>query len=117
MSIDGQFFKDRVQSLCKAIKQLNLEYDVALQEGLDLLKAHRINYGPKGSVNLVGLWWEWPSIHWDALRIGSTMNFMDTPNPGRVPNSALDGPALDAAITFVNELISLKVLVPPPHPL
>ena len=42
------------------------------------------------------------------------MNFMAVPAPGKIPNSKLDSGALAAAILFVDELISLKVLVPSP---
>ena len=39
------------------------------------------------------------------------MNFMATPNPGKVTNQELDKEALSAAILFVDELISLRVLI------
>ncbi len=42
------------------------------------------------------------------------MNFMASPAPGKVPNSKLDKEALVAAILFVDQLISLLVLVPSP---
>ena len=42
------------------------------------------------------------------------MNFMDTPDPGLVPNQDLKGEELNEAIKFVDELIDLKVLQPPP---
>ena len=42
------------------------------------------------------------------------MNFMEAPTPRKVPNQDLKGPALKAAIQFVDELISLKVLCLPP---
>ena len=104
----------RIQTLKTTIKNLNLKLDNELQAGLDILSAHRLNYGSDGPSHLVVLWWEWPPLHWDDLRTGSTMNFMETPTPGVVPNQDLNGPALTAAIQFVNELIFLKVLIPPP---
>ena len=42
------------------------------------------------------------------------MNFMDTPKPGLVPNQELKGGELKEATNFVNKLIDLKVLRPPP---
>ena len=41
------------------------------------------------------------------------MNFMDIPTPGIVANQELNGPALEVASKFVDELISVKVLRPP----
>ena len=38
------------------------------------------------------------------------MNFMDIPIPGLVPNQKLTGKALEAAISFTDELIDLGVL-------
>ena len=43
-----------------------------------------------------------------------SMNFMDVPSPGLVPNQYVKGPQLTEAINFVDELIDLKVLCPPP---
>ena len=60
------------------------------------------------------IWWEWPKLHWPDLRLGASMNFMAAPAPGKVPNSKMDSEALAAAIIFVDELISLRVLVPSP---
>ena len=42
------------------------------------------------------------------------MSFMVTTTPGIIANQYLEGPALEAAIKFVDELISLHVLGPPP---
>ena len=38
---------------------------------------------------------------------------MEIPTPGKVPNQDLKGPALKAAIQFVDELIALEVLCLP----
>ena len=104
------FSLERIKTLTATIKRLNLDFDSEFQAGLDILSAHRLNYGPDGPSHLVVLWWEWPSLHWDDLRTGSTMNFMDIPTPCIVPNQDLKSPELDAAIHFVDELITLKVL-------
>ena len=55
------------------------------QEGLQLLAHHRNNYGPEGPKYLEVLWWEWPPLHWDELRKGGSMNFMEEPNAGPPP--------------------------------
>ena len=113
LCVGSKFYNNSVHSLCRAIKKLNLDHDSALKKGLELLKGRRTNYGPEGSSHLVVLWWEWLPLHWDSLRLESTMSFMDEPIPGRVQNSELEGPVLDAVVKFVDELISLRVLVPP----
>ena len=114
LEIGSTFFLQRVHNLKTAIAKLNLDFTSTLNQGLDLLGAHRANYGPEGPSHLVLLWWEWPQLHWNDLRTGSTMNFMETPTPSQVPNQDLKGPALKAAVQFVDELISLKVLCKPP---
>ena len=48
--------------------------------------------------------------HWEELRNGASMNFMETPSPGLIPNQELKGEALTTAIKFTDELIDLKVL-------
>ena len=80
------FYLERIKTLTLTIKQLNLDFDSVFQSGLDILSAHRLNYGPDGPAHLVVLWWEWSPLHWDDLRTGSTMNFMEKPIPGIVPN-------------------------------
>ena len=109
LAIGSTFFLQRVQNLKEAIAKLNLDFTSTFNQGLDLLAAHRTNYGPNGPSHLVLLWWEWPQLHWDDLRTGSTMNFMEPPLPSQVPNQDLKGPALKAAVQFVDELISQQV--------
>ena len=79
-----------------------------------MIAAHQENYGPEGPSGLVILWWEWPRTHWNNLRLRISMSFMVTTTPGIIANQYLEGPALEAAIKFVDELISLHVLGPPP---
>ena len=114
LEVEKDFYLDRVHTLKAAIATLNLVFNSAYQQGLDILAAHRSNYGSDGPSELDLIWWEWPQLHWDDLRTGSTMNFMEAPTPSRVPNQELKGPALKAAIQFVDGLISLKVLCLPP---
>ena len=42
------------------------------------------------------------------------MNFMETPTPGITANQHLEGLDLEAVIKFVDELIYLHILCPPP---
>ncbi|MGH7974468.1 MAG: hypothetical protein ACREBR_02985, partial [bacterium] len=88
-------------------------------EGLELLRHHRKNYGPSGPKTLVVLWWEWPELHWNDLRLGGSMNFMREPTPGIVESSPMTEDQKNTAIAFVEELISLGVYdrVPPGHEL
>ena len=90
------------------------KYNYLLEDGLKILGEHRSNYGIAGPTHLIILWWEWPPLHWLELREGVSMNFMEEPKPGLVDNQDLKGPELMEATNFVNELISLRVLCPPP---
>ena len=85
-----------------------------LEEGLEILAAHRTNYGAEGPKHLTILWLEWPSLQWLELWEGVSMNFMDIPKPGLVLNQDLKGPEIKEPTTFVDTLIALKVLSPPP---
>ena len=123
LSIGGSFYCNSIVNLKKAIQQLTTtsqdgidkeEQALILKEGLYILDCHRQNYSTEGPKHLVVLWWEWPPIHWTALSSGASMNLMTKPLPGIVPNQDLEGKELEVATEFVNELISLKVLIPPP---
>jgi len=81
--------------------------------GIRALDVHRKNYTathpePK---ELQLLWWEFPKEHWDELREGGSMNFLHPPQPGIHPNGPMDEEMTAAAVDFLDELISLKVLV------
>jgi hypothetical protein len=78
-----------------------------LHEGKEDLKRHRANYGDKGAVYLQLLWWEFPEYHWEAIRIGSSMNFLKEPEHRLSENAEYTPEMLQAAIEFINELIQL----------
>jgi hypothetical protein len=78
------------------------------------LTRHRGNYGDQGAVALQILWWEFPKEHWEALRLGSSMNFLKQPAPGIHPNSEMSEEALVVATEFVEELLLLGALQPCP---
>ena len=110
LSKDSPFYKQRVTNLKAAVVSLGIGHEHFFEQGLDILDRHRLNYGPNGPQSLTVLWWEWPKTHWKELREGASMNFMDIPIPGLVPNQKLTGKALEAAISFTDELIDLGVL-------
>ena len=116
LSIGSTFYNKSVHKLKTVVTELKTSEDKAklIIDGIELLKHHRQNYGSEGPKNLVVLWWEWPSVHWQDLRIGASMNFMVEPTPGLTPNQDLEGAELKVAKEFVDELIKLRVLIPPP---
>ena len=87
-----------------------------IADGLVRLERHQGNYDANGPnpTHLQVLWWEFPPEHWDLLRDGSPMNFLEPPVPAIHDNSPMDPPELAAAVEFVEELISLGVLIKPP---
>ncbi|MGL4352310.1 MAG: hypothetical protein ACRCT2_17460 [Plesiomonas shigelloides] len=81
-------------------------------EGLTFLQNHRSNYNSVGPTptHLQVLWWAFPREHWEALRVGSSMNFMEDPPEGITPNSALTPEQRQVGAEFMEELIDLAVL-------
>ena len=77
LSIGSRFYHDRVKNLRMAIDSLGKGHEHLYSEGLEILAQHRKNYGPDGPVSLTILWWEWPKTHWNELRDGASMNFME----------------------------------------
>jgi hypothetical protein len=56
-----------------------------------------------------------PPEHWESLRFGGSMNFMETPVPVLEGNGKMTESQLTIAVAFVTELISLGVLALVPH--
>jgi hypothetical protein len=79
-------------------------------EGEVLLESHRSNYGPDGPQNIAVLWWEWPPLHWEDLRLGASMIFVKATTPRKNPNSPFTREQLAIAENFVDELTTLRVL-------
>ena len=107
----GDFYKARMKRLREVTRECGGPQSW-IEEGEKILDWHRTNYGPNGPTRLTVLWWEWPKEHWTALREGSSMNFMIDPKAGLVDNSDMEGDQKRTAIEFMDELISLGVLVP-----
>ena len=99
-----------MEKLCQVTKQCDGPTSW-IEEGKQLLQYHRDNYGPEGPKRLTVLWWEWPEAHWEALREGSSMNFLLDPATGLMENSNMDPEQLETAIKFTDELVELGVLV------
>ena len=78
----GAWFNCRLTSLFKAAKEYGRRWVDLVIQGLDALAQHRRNYDATGAnpEQLQVLWWEFPREHWDALREGSQMNFVDPPD-------------------------------------
>jgi hypothetical protein len=85
-----------------------------IERGLQDLRRHRSNYNEEGPkpTHLQLLWWEFPPESWDELREGCSMNFIHTPAAGTTPNSELTPEQVTIAEDFVDELVSLGVLIP-----
>jgi len=94
LSIGSSFYKERIKNLRFALSTLGKNEEHIYNEGIDILAHHWLNYGPNGPVSLTVLWWEWPQTHWEELRNGASMNFMETPRPGIIPNQELKGDTL-----------------------
>ena len=52
-----------------------------------------------------------PKQHWDDIREGSSMNFLAEPRRELTPNSAMDEEQIVIAEEFLNELVTLGVLI------
>jgi hypothetical protein len=84
-----------------------------IEDGMRMLRRHRTNYtaeGPK-STHLQLLWWEFPMESWDELREGCSMNFLTPPKELITPNSEMTAEQVTIAEEFVEELVSLGVLI------
>jgi hypothetical protein len=77
----GTWFQARMRKL-RTLSKGWKDREAVLMEGRRLLVSHRLNYTAQGSQRLEIMWWEWSPEHWEYLRFGSSMNFMNTPEPG-----------------------------------
>jgi hypothetical protein len=109
LCVDGSWYQARLKTLRAAIQGLPDAIQL-YQDGLKALDCHRLNYTDDGPKFLQLIWWEFPEQHWEALRLGSSMNFLIQPSGDLILNSEMDDIELSAAGKFVDELISLGVL-------
>jgi hypothetical protein len=116
LSPGGAWYRERVASL-NAATAGHEEADRLRAEGFEILARHRENYTQAGPRILQLIWWEFPPESWEAIREGSSMNFMVTPEREIKANSEFNEVELAVAIKFFDELIALKVLIPATEPL
>jgi hypothetical protein len=105
------WYKARLHSLRQAIQNLP-DQERHLEEGMQALARHRLNYTPEGPQQLQLLWWEFPEEHWEPLREGCSMNFLISPEGELQMNSIMDEAGQAIAGKFVDELVTLGVLLP-----
>ena len=110
LSKDGDWYNARVHSLGLAVADLE-DSGRLFTEGLRALEIHRGNYTDQGIKYLQLLWWEFPPEHWENLRLGSSMNFLITLGGELELNSLSDDIDIEVAGKFVDELMSLGVLL------
>jgi hypothetical protein len=106
----SSWYCERVVSLKNAVQGLP-EATRFYDEGIEALRVHRTNYTTSGPQRLQLLWWEFPPEHWEALREGSSMNFLITPEGELELNADMDAEDRAIAGRFVDELIKLGVLL------
>ena len=80
MSEKSAWYQQRVRNLNTAIRHLPNKKQL-FSQGIEALRIHRENYTDEGIKRLQLLWWEWPRRHWQVIREGFPMNFLQTPSP------------------------------------
>ena len=116
LSPQGCWYRDRVRNL-RATVEGRPDAHHLIEEGLEALEIHRRNYTDEGPKYLQLLWWEFPVEHQEAIRQGSSLCFLVDPGTELVPNPPLTEEQLEVVKRFVEELMSLGVLVPSDRPL
>ena len=107
---DGDWYRARVLSLQVATEGMEDRAQL-IREGLRALEVHRGNYTEEGPQYLQLLWWEFPPEHREAIRTGSSMNFLVNPSGELELNSNFPDPEqLATAVRFFEELVKLGVL-------
>ena len=116
LRLGSRWYLHRVRTLFKAVLRIGREVMEMINEGLDDLAVHRGNYDRTGAAptELRVLWWEFPHEHWDALRKGSSMNFLKPPDSVIHKNGTMDPEQQRVAGEFIDELVALQVIGPPP---
>jgi hypothetical protein len=111
----GEWYTHRVATLRLAASHYPGREIELLHQGLLHLDTHRSNYDATGPrpTSLQLLWWEFPREHWDALRDGSSMNFLVPPVATLHPNAEMTPEQAKIAGEFVDELVDLNVAIRP----
>jgi hypothetical protein len=105
----GEWCEARLDKL-RTITEGWHDQDLVMIDAWRLLASHRLNYTSQGTHRLDILWWECPPEHWESLRVGGSMNYMETPVLVLEENFKMTESQLTIAVAFVTELISLGVL-------
>lgn len=105
--------QQRIHNLKAAVKGRPDAHTLFAEE-LQALDVHHKIYGPEGPRRLQLLWWEFPTEHRDFIREGCRLNFLSVPGRDLVDNAPLDAEKQATAVQFVEEIISLGVLLPLP---
>jgi hypothetical protein len=86
-----------------------------IDEGIAALATHPNNYKVDGPAakRLKLLWWEFPKEHWEPLKEGSRMNFLESPQAAIHENAAMDEEQIQVAANFVDELMDLGAVQTP----
>jgi hypothetical protein len=111
LSEGSTWYKARIHTLCQAIQSLP-NPEKHLEDGIQALARHRLNYTKEGPKQLQLLWWEFPKEHWEPLREGCSMNFLITPSGELQLISMMEEEGQITAGKFVDELVKLGVLLP-----
>jgi hypothetical protein len=76
----GEWCESRLDKIRTITEGWHDQYVVVI-EARRILASPRLNYTSQDAQLLDILWWECPPEHWESLRFGGSMNFMDTPVP------------------------------------
>jgi hypothetical protein len=109
LSEGGEWHRARLAKLSELI-QYREDWNQLWEEGVEALKIHRENYTPAGPKYLQVLWWEFPPMHQEAVRLGSSMRFLVDPGKELVANPLLTTEQTDVVCLFVEELVNLGVV-------
>jgi hypothetical protein len=96
----GEWCEARLDKI-RTVTSVWHDHDCIMVEARRLLASHRLNYTSQGAQHLEILWWEWSPEHWESLRFGGSMNFMETPVPGLEGNGKMTESQLKIAVAFV----------------
>jgi hypothetical protein len=116
ITIDGLFARGPARaSKLRTITEGWRDQQAVMLNARRLLAPYRLNYTSQGAQRLEIIWWEYRLEHWESLRFGGSMSYMETPVPILEENGKLTESQLAISVAFVTELISLIVLALSPQ--
>jgi hypothetical protein len=75
-----EWFEARLQKL-RTITEGWRDQHLVMIDARRIMASHRLNYTSQGAQRLEIICWECPPEHWESLRFGGSMNFIETPAP------------------------------------